>query len=309
MSTAHFPDNVMSVMKDAIINVFWKKTDVRALFDRCGVPRDLVSGQDWTAYKIHIVSPVLDNLNSTPKGLGPLRQILQETLKYTDGKHLLWLPDGEKRRKEAERGLEHLRLLVKELDAAKRTEDEERQARLRQLEQAKGGIAFRNKLDQIKTRFYALFQNPDAQARGYGLEDILYDTFDLFELSPRGPFRRIGEQIDGAFAHAGDHFLLEAKWQKEPVNLADLRDLDGAVSSSLDNTLGLFVSLNGFSGEALTGYSTGNRPRIICMDGMHLVSVVEGRIDLSDLIARIRDVAVQKKRIFVPVDEILAGKV
>lgn len=309
MSVQHFTDNVMAVLKDAVINVFWKKTDVRALFVRCGVPNDLISSPDWNAYKIHIVSPVLDTLNSTSKGLGPLRQILQETLSYKDGKHLLWLPEGEKRKKEAERCLEHLRLLVKELDEAKRTEEEQRQTRLRELEHAKGGAAFRVKLDDIKARFYAFFQNPNAQERGYGLEEILYDMFDLFELSPRGPFRRVGEQIDGAFTHAGDHFLLEAKWQRDPVILADLRDLDGAVSSSLDNTLGLFVSLNGFSSEALSGYSIGNRPRIICMDGGHLVSVLEGRIDLSDLIARIRDVAVQKRQIYVPVDKILAGKV
>jgi hypothetical protein len=41
------------------------------------------------------------------------------------------------------------------------------------------------------------------------------------------------------------HYLLEAKWTKDRVNLGDLRDLDGAVGSSLDNTLGLFISIEG----------------------------------------------------------------
>src|SRR5262249_34998420 len=248
-----------------------------ALFQRCDVPSSLINEQNWQAYKYHIISPVLDSLNCGSDGLGPLRRILQETLNYTDGNHLLWMSDGQKRKREAERCLEHLRLLVKDHDTVKRTEEEERQARIKRLQEAQRGAAFQSKLKEIKDQFLAYHQNPDAQRRGYGLEQILYDLFLLFELSPRGSFRRIGEQIDGAFIHDGDHFLLEAKWETKPVDLADLRDLDGAVNSSLDNTLGLFISLNGFSEKALVGYSQGNRPRVICLDGMDLMAVLESQ--------------------------------
>jgi hypothetical protein len=124
----HFPDNVVTALKDAILNVFWKKTDVRALFERCDVDRTLIASQDWNGYKIHIVSPVVDTLDGCAQGIGLLRRILQETLAYKDGSHLLWLPDGQKRKREAERSLEHLRLLVKEHDTAKQSAEEERQA-------------------------------------------------------------------------------------------------------------------------------------------------------------------------------------
>jgi hypothetical protein len=305
----HFPDNILTAMKDAVINVFWKREDVRALFRRCNVPAALVNEQDWNRYKYHIVAPVLDALNTSADGLGPLRRIVQETLEYTSGDHLLWMNDGAKRKREAERSLEHLRLLVQSYDAAKKTEQEERDARIKKLQEAARGAAFQEKLRAIKDRFVGSFREPDAQQRGYGLEQILYDVFLLFELEPRGPFKRVGEQIDGAFVHDGDHFLLEAKWQEDLVNLADLRDLDGAANSSLDNTLGLFFSLNGFSEVGLAGYAQGSRPRIICMDGAHLMAVLDSRIDLSDLLRRMRDIAVQKRRIFVPVREILEGKV
>jgi len=309
MALQHFPDNVLTALKDAIINVFWKKTDVKALFRRCDVPGDLIARQDWEGYKINIVSPVVDTLNGASQGLGPLRRILQETLQYKDGKHLAWLPDAQKRIHEAERSLEHLRLLVKDHEATVRTKEEERKARLQQIREAKGGAAFRAKLEQIRDRFLAHHVNPNRQERGYALEDILYDLFNLFELSPRGPFRRTGEQIDGAFQHEGDPFLLEAKWQEDPVDLAQLRDLDGAVGSSLDNTLGLFVSLNGFSKDAIEGYAQGTRPRIICMTGEDLMAVLEGRIDLSDLLHRKRDLAVQKRAILVSAYDILRGAV
>jgi hypothetical protein len=304
---AHFPDNIMHALKDAVINVFWKKEDVRALFSRCGVPGTLVASQDWNLVKIKCVSPIVDALNADQHGIGPLRQIIRETLEYKDGEHLRWTSDAEKRCREATRSLEHLRILVRENDSTKQSADEERQARLQRRQQEKGNADFLAGLNGIKTRFLAYHANQNRQHRGYALEEIPYDLFTLFDLEPKGSFRRTGEQIDGAFRLDHEHFLLEAKWQSVPVNLSDLRDLDGAVGSSLDNTLGLFVSLSGFSGEALAGYVQGSRPRIVCMDGQDLMAVLEQTIALPDLIHRKKDFAVQKRTIFIGVREIMGG--
>lgn len=303
----HFPDNILLALKETVLKVFWKKEDVKNLLQRCEVPSSLLSQQDWQKYKYHIVSPVLDWLNSNDDGLGPLRRILLETLQYKDGNHLLWMSDGQKKKREAEAALEHLRLLVKDHDATVKAGDEQKQVRMRQAEEAKRGAHFQSKLTEIKDQFIACCQSQTAQARGYSLEQILCDLFLLFELDPRGPFRRTGEQIDGAFTHDNDPFLLEAKWQRNPVVLADLRDLDGAVGSSLDNTLGLFLSLNGFSQQALDGYIQGNRPKIICMDGGDLMAILEKRVDFGDLLRRKREIAAQGRLIFVPFSEILKG--
>jgi hypothetical protein len=303
----HFPDNIVTAMKETILNVFWKKKDVRSLFQRCGVDLTLISAQDWNGYKYHIVSPVIDALNSDPEGLGILRRILQESLAYKDGNHLLWLPDGQKRKREAERSLEHLRLLVRERDAATQSAEEQREARIRKAEESKRGALFRQRLSDLKDVFISFCQDQDRARRGYGLEELLYQLFTLFDLNPRGPFKRTGEQIDGAFVLTGDHFLLEAKWQKEPVILGDLRDLDGAVRTSLDNTLGLFISINAFTPEALVSYVQGDRPKLICMDGEDLMVVLEGRIELPDLLMRKKDLAVQQRRVFVRATDILKG--
>lgn len=36
--TSHFPDHVMSALKDALVNVFWTKRHLRESFQRCDVP-------------------------------------------------------------------------------------------------------------------------------------------------------------------------------------------------------------------------------------------------------------------------------
>jgi hypothetical protein len=304
----HFPDNVMAALKDALVNVFWTKKHMREILDRCQVPQSLVLNQDWNGYKYHIIDPILTSLNSTEDGVGPLRRVLAETLDYKDGNHLLWVQDGPKRKREAERCLEHLRLLVEKHDSDLRKEREEQAQRRADIEKAKGAQTFHERLRSLRDRFVAYFCSTTAQSRGLELETLLYDLFSLFDLQPRGPFRPRGEQIDGAFVLDGDDFLLEAKWQKEPVSLNDLRDLDGAVASNLDNTLGLFVAINGFSEDALQRYREGNRPRIICMDGEDLMLVMENQIELPDLLRRKRSMASQRGQVFMPARQILTGE-
>jgi hypothetical protein len=272
----HFSHDIVSGMKDAAIKVFWTKSDLRSMLAIAGVDQTLVNAQDWERYKFHILSPIIDALNSAEDGLGPLRRILHETLRYKKCDHLLRFNDGKKLKREAEHALEHLRALVKDHDAAKATEAEERDARRKRVEEAKKERAFHEKLSALHQRYMGLLG--------------------------------VGDQIDGAFVLDREHFLLEAKWQKAQPNLGDLRDLDGAVGSSLDNTLGLFVSVFGFAPQAVSGYIQGNRPRIICFDGGDLMMVLEERIDLGELLSRKKEVAAQKRTIFVSANDIILGR-
>lgn len=305
----HFPDSVARALKKALVNVFWTKKDLRELFCRCDIPANLTNAQDWNGYKFHIIDPVIDALNESPDGLGPLRRILAETLHYKDGNHLLWLSDGQKRKREAEDSLGHLRVLVENHDASLETERKKQEQRRREQDERTRKQSFSETRERLRDQFLTLYAALDRQQSGYGLEDLLYRIFDLFELQPRGPFRLAGEQIDGAFVHEATDFLLEAKWQKAPANLEALRDLDGAVASNLDNTLGLFISIHGFTREALDRYRQGNRPRMVCMDGADLMAVLEGQIDMSDLLRRKKAIASQRGEVFVPISKIMLGEV
>jgi hypothetical protein len=304
----HFNHDIVSALNDAVVKVFWTKNDMRRLLEISGVGQRLINAQDWQTYKYHIISPIVDRLNTTEEGLGPLRRILQETLRYKDCRHLLRFTNGKALKVDAEKALERLRALVEGHDAARATEEEEREARRLRLEQAKKEKVFQEKLAALRSDYMALLAKSNENERGYDLEKLLNELFNLFELAPQSPFRRRGEQIDGAFLLDKEHFLLEAKWQKAQCNLSDLRDLDGAVGSSLDNTLGLFLSISGVTAPALSAYIEGNRPRLICMDGGDLMLVLDGRIDLGDLLSRKKDLAAQRRKIFVSANDIIMGR-
>ncbi len=183
----------------------------------------------------------------------------------------------------ARKSIEALREIVYRHDETFRRQQEEQAARKDALAEA-----LRRKNDErerLQGQFYEVVGNADHQQRGLLFEKFLRDLFDAYDLNPRGSFRITGEQIDGAFEFETTQYLMEAKWQKEPVGTAPLDSFSKKVDRKLENTLGFFISLNGFAEEGLTAFR-GTRPAVILMDGEDLAVVLQGLLDFRDLLKR-----------------------
>ena len=126
----------------------------------------------------------------------------------------------------------------------------------------------------------------------------------LFDLDPKASFRNTGEQIDGAFSLAGTDFLFEARWRQEQSNAADLDSFAAKVRRKLENTLGVFLSINGFTPDGVTAHSTGGAV-ILLIDGADLMAVFEERIDFVTLLLRKKRHAAQTGEIYLPIHRIL----
>lgn len=150
------------------------------------------------------------------------------------------------------------------------------------------------KIEEIKREYYQLVSSTNPQARGFQLEKIMRELFNLFDLDPKASFKIMGEQIDGAFTFENIDYLFEGKWQQEPADIQDLDAFSGKLVRKLENTLGLFLSINGFSEDAVKAHPTGRRLMIL-MDGSDLMAVLEGRIDLIQLLLRKRRYAAQTR--------------
>ena len=162
-------------------------------------------------------------------------------------------------------------------------------------------------LGELRDRFMALHSSQGSpQERGRSFERLLRDLLDLYDLQPRAAYSLESEQIDGAFTFRTDDYLLEAKWVRDPIEPKHLRDFDGKIATKAANTLGLFISVNGFTSGALT-YSGPRGTAIFLMDGTDLLAVFEQRIELPDLLERKRRHAVETGSPWLPVRDVLGG--
>lgn len=130
----------------------------------------------------------------------------------------------------------------------------------------------------------------NPQLRGVMLEDIvnrLFNTYDLTEqLTVVQAFRRNdnGEQIDGAFKLDGWHYIVEMKWTSQVSGIRELDSLYGKVSRSGKQTMGIFLSINGWSSHVVDLIKQNPDKSILLMSGYDLRIALTRQVDLIKML-------------------------
>lgn len=292
-------------LKEALSSIYWYKSDLKGFLRQCLSQPDVLTKLEWSNnYKRQIVSDLVDLLlDDQDVYLGDLTRLCNEVCRFTTFKHLEQLDDGLKKAKKAEEAVEHLRTLFKTHSKSKKENEQTVKRRQKSRETTNQSRAITAQLDNIKKRYMELAISKNAQGRGFDLEKIMYDLFELFDLDPKASFRVQGEQIDGAFTLSGTDYLFEAKWQKEQVGASHLDSFSGKVRRKLDNTLGVFLSINGFSDDGVSAHESG-RAAIFLLDGADLMAVLDERIDFTNLLKRKKQHAARTGKIYLRINEL-----
>ena len=136
------------------------------------------------------------------------------------------------------------------------------------------------------------------QERGYELERILQELSKISSLEVTEPFRVNGEQIDGAVKYDGEHYIVEAKWQDKVSANEAVYQFAGKVEGKMYGR-GLFVSINGFSGNVINSLVAGKAIRTVFIDGGDLMLVLEGFLEFSKMLDRKIKAAQTKGLIYI----------
>lgn len=158
------------------------------------------------------------------------------------------------------------------------------------LKEQEHAATFRKQSELLRMMFDELAVSKEPQKKGYLLQELLNRTFDLHAIPVFASFTRNegGEQIDGAFAFDGGHYIVECRWRKEISDIRDLDGLLGQIARSGRQTMGVFLSINGWSDNVVPLLKQNPDKSIILMDGHDLRAVLAEEVDLRDfLIAKI----------------------
>jgi RNA-directed DNA polymerase len=146
-----------------------------------------------------------------------------------------------------------------------------------------------NPIDHFLERFDELYNSADPQKRGFMLQILLKDAFDYFGIPLIKSFTRNegAEQIDGAFDLDGLHYIVECRWR---AKLADGRETDGLLGpTGRSGSMGLFLSINGWSDNVIPLLKQNPNKCIILMDGTDFRKILSGDVELASLLrAKVR---------------------
>ena len=148
------------------------------------------------------------------------------------------------------------------------------------------------------------------QQRGYGLEEIMNGLCEISKISVRNSFRRNkgSEQIDSAFRLDGSFYLVECRWREKKADQSDVEGLIGKVRRSGVHTMGMFLSMNGWSDNVVELLKKDLPGRIILANGNDIRRVLVGDIELIQMLhAKIEALNVDAEP-FRSVEDILSRK-
>jgi Holliday junction resolvase-like predicted endonuclease len=157
---------------------------------------------------------------------------------------------------------------------------------------------------------YAAMQRLDgltAQDRGRQFNGWLADLLRAHEIGAQENQRSAGE-IDVVFSIGDTRYILEAKWSKTKTDTGQLAKLQKRVRQRLSGTYGVFVSMAGYTPEALSDLGQGERLELILLDKEHIEAVLAGEISPQALLSKLRDEASFAGRPYTPMAVVRASR-
>jgi hypothetical protein len=287
-------------LKEALAVIFWKKEDLQDFLKLVIVNNTIVGTLSWGVTKREAVKELIERmLNRQDLYKDDLLNLLLAVTDIDDFSNLkFWDEDGSKT-KTAKAAVAKLRTHTKGYIEKTKEQEESLKRKTETEKKIIQNKSLNEELNNLKERFTLLATLKDLQKRGFELEKFLYDLFLLYELEPKGSFKNYGEQIDGAFTFQGTDFLLEAKWKKQ-VDRGELATFCYKVETKFKTAVGLLVTIDGLTSEAISP----DFKSIIIMDGFDIMTILEGRVSLTDLLFKKRRKAIETGKIYVNFDKL-----
>jgi hypothetical protein len=291
-------------LREAVVTVvgkcFWLKDPFKDLLISCGVPSELYDRYSEES-KYKIMRHILAELDSKgDEGFQIQRKIITELAK------LRHVPDESVVDKdEALKALRWLKELAVTQKIFAEEEKSDSETRVQEAKRKQAAIAARaQKMEQLRTSFLSMVASKeDPQGRGYSLEDLLAELFEVNEIVYRRPYKTATEQIDGHFMFKGFDYLVEARWRNEYPKESDLAAFKMKIDKKLTSTRGVFFSVTGFRQEIILEFTRGVTSNIVLFDGQDLSIILEGNVSLIDSLELKIQKAAQEGIMYYPLSQ------
>ena len=163
---------------------------------------------------------------------------------------------------------------------------------------------------ELKTEFERLSNDDnfpeanDKRKRGRDFEKLINNLLETEGLDPRTGFRPEGEEIDGSFFLGHSVFLVEAKWHKSKMPASSIYQFKGKVDGKLVGTIGVYISMSGFSSEAVDALTFGKSINIILFDKVDFTTCINEEKGFTEVLLRKLRMATEKGTVFFQINSL-----
>ena len=296
--TPHFID----LTYEAALKSFWRKPALRKFLRECHISENFLATWDPEETKRNFLDRVFENLQKSDKGKRVIHKMavsLAEQITFPDLRN--W-EDSEQKIQEAAKSISDLKTFIKHQNKRVTAEKEKIKARKEAQENRiniQKSVSDKKCLEQ---RLNDLHKNIGTQQAGYDFEKWFYDLLDYCEIKNRKPYKTNGRQIDGSLTIDGTTYLVELKFTASQTGAPDIDTFHKKVVTKADNTMGIMISMSGYSSTAISEAS-GEKTPLLLMTYEHIYYFLTGVMELADIIDRIRRHSSQTAEAYLPVSK------
>lgn len=277
----------IDLVYDACLKSFWRKHALSKFLRQCGIADSFLATWGVDESKRDFLDRLFVELPKTDRGRNGLLRISNGLMEKRSFPDLQNWEDSAKKIKEAHDSVSKLRIYHDRQEEEIQSEEEKRKAqeafRKRQEEISRS----QQTLQQLSEQLNELGKRLGTQQAGYDFQTWFFNLLDFSEIPNRKPYVHEGRQIDGSLTLAGTTYLVELKFTTSQADATDIDTFYKKVTSKADNTMGIMVTISGYS-QVAKKEASGAKTPILLLDHGHIYLVLSGIMGIADVIERIR---------------------
>lgn len=296
--TPHYIDLVY----DACHKSFWRRKALAKFLRQCGVSESFLAS--WTSDEskrdfLDRLFPKLLKAEQGKRAFAVMATHLMEQASFPDLQN--WEDSAEKV-KTAYDAVARLKRYHQKQEEEIQSDEDKRRKRDEFRKRQEAASRSQQSLQKLNAQMNELGRRIGEQRAGYDFQDWFYSLLDFSEIQNRKPYTHSGRQIDGSLTLSGTTYLVELKFTAEQAGSTDIDSFYRKVTSKADNTMGIFISISGYSSVAIKEAS-GERTPLLLLDHSHIYLVLSGIMVMGEVIDRVRRHASQTGEAYLPVTE------
>jgi len=299
---AKITPRLIELTYEAVLRAFWRRNALQKFLLASHVSESFVATWTTEESKRDLLDRMFPRLQSSDRGKAVIFQIARNLSEQTTFPDLRNWEDSAQKIQEAQKAVQELKTYLRSQDEEIKTTKERQEAQERarsERQKIQKSLTDKMKLQQLLDTMHA---KVGTQEGGYEFERWVYEMLDYCEIINRKPYKNNGRQIDGSLTHEGTTYLLELKFTKSQSGATDIDSLKAKVNNMADNTMGIMISISGYSSIAIAEAS-GSKTTLLILDANHLYLFLTGNMAFSEIISRVRRHASQTGQAYLPTNQ------
>jgi len=297
---AKITPRLIELTYEAALKAYWRKEALRKFLRASQVAESFISSWANEESKREFLDRLFQKLQAVDKGKAVIFQMAKALSEQSTFPDLRNWEDSDEKTQNAHKAVQELKTYLNQQNKEIKNEKERKYCQEKaRTERQKIQRSLTDK-SKLQSSLDAMNSKVGTQEGGYAFENWFYELLDFCEITNRKPYKSDGRQIDGSLTHEGTTYLVELKLTKKQSGATDIDSLKAKVNKMADNTMGIMVSISGYSSVAINDAS-GSKTTLLVFDASHLYLFLSGGMSFSEIISRVRRHASQTGEAYLPV--------